>query len=78
MKSTLRTILRTALASAFVLFSSLAGATTITWTNTAGGIYQTDANWVPNVVPTILDNANFTNNAKWSHKKRLKCWKRCA
>ncbi len=35
------------------------------WTNDAGGKYQTDANWNPNLMPSILDNANFTNNASY-------------
>ena len=35
----------------------------IVWTNNAGGQFHTAANWNPNTVPGLTDNANFTNNA---------------
>jgi T5SS/PEP-CTERM-associated repeat protein len=35
------------------------------WTNPVGGTYHVAGNWLNNVVPGALDNANFTNNATY-------------
>ena len=35
------------------------------WTNALGGNYHTTTNWLANLVPGALDNANFTNNATY-------------
>ena len=52
--------------AAVVLLSSLTGvyADTITWTNTAGGSFQTAANWSPtNRIPGGLDTAEFKQSS---------------
>ena len=46
------------IAALAVAFSS--NATTITWTNTAGGNWNVAANWDPNQVPGSNDVANIT------------------
>ena len=51
--------------AAAVLFSALTGvyADTITWTNTAGGSFQSAANWSPtNRIPGGLDTAQFNTS----------------
>jgi T5SS/PEP-CTERM-associated repeat protein len=35
------------------------------WVNTAGGNYQTSANWLGNVVPRVFDNTHFTSNSSY-------------
>jgi T5SS/PEP-CTERM-associated repeat protein len=35
------------------------------WTNPVGGNYNVAGNWLNNLVPGALDNANFTNNATY-------------
>ncbi|MGH7941208.1 MAG: hypothetical protein ACREFR_09075, partial [Limisphaerales bacterium] len=45
------------------LFAALnSGATTITWTNTAGGNWSVAANWSPNVVPGQLNVLNSSDD----------------
>lgn len=46
----------------FLVLSFLAAArgATVTWTNTAGGAWQTAANWSPNQVPGAADTALIT------------------
>lgn len=39
-----------------------AGATTLTWTNTAGGLWSNPTNWSPNVVPGQLNTLNSADD----------------
>ena len=41
-------------------------AATIIWTNTAGGTWNTAANWSPNIVPGAGDTANITTPGTYS------------
>lgn len=38
-------------------------AAEVVWTNTAGGNWNTAANWSPNQVPTAAENASITNTS---------------
>ena len=46
---------------ALLALGNLAHCTTITWTNPAGGGWNTAANWNPNSVPGATDTAIITN-----------------
>ena len=54
--------------AAVVLLSGLTGAyaDTLSWTNTAGGSFQTAANWKPNAVPGMTDIAKFSSNGTYT------------
>ena len=43
------------------VFSLTAGASTVTWTNTAGGAWSVPSNWSPNFVPGLSDDAVITS-----------------
>ena len=65
--STSRLWKRTVLAAAVWSFSLLAApAATLVWTNTAGGLWSTAANWLPNAVPGAGDTAIITNAATYT------------
>jgi hypothetical protein len=51
--------------SLFTVFTT-AYADTIVWTNTAGGNWNTAANWSPNVVPGSGDAVEVTNDASYT------------
>lgn len=65
--STSRLWKRTVLAAAVWSFSLLAApAATLVWTNTAGGLWSTAANWLPNAMPGAGDTAIITNAATYT------------
>ncbi len=49
----------------FTAFTT-AHADTIVWTNTAGGNWNTAANWSPNVIPGSSDTVEVTNDASYT------------
>jgi hypothetical protein len=51
---------------ALLALNSVAHATTIIWTNTAGGDWSVAANWSPNQVPGSSDSALITNNGTYT------------
>ena len=56
------------LASLLLGFFSLltTTATTVVWTNTAGGNWNVTANWSPNQLPTVADDVFITNNGTYA------------
>src|SRR5260370_31746136 len=53
-------------AGIFLAAISLGRAATIAWTNTAGGTWNTAANWTPNQVPDAGDDALITSNGTYT------------
>src|ERR1017187_5127731 len=51
---------------ALLAIASVTHATTITWTNTAGGNWSVAANWSPNQVPGSSDTAILTNDGTYT------------
>ncbi|MGC9944269.1 MAG: hypothetical protein ABSE48_20775, partial [Verrucomicrobiota bacterium] len=62
MKSILRSL---TLALLSCIVASTTQATTITWTNTAGGNWNASANWNPNQVPGASDTAIITTSGTY-------------
>jgi hypothetical protein len=50
----------------FVCFHHLSIATTLTWTNSAGGSWTNAANWSPNQVPASVDQIVITNAGSYT------------
>ena len=55
-----------ALALALVASNLQSQAATFIWTNTAGGIWSTAANWSPNAAPAAADTVFITNSGTYS------------
>src|ERR1039457_2346957 len=51
---------------ALLAIASVTHATTITWTNTAGGNWSVAANWSPNQVPGASDTAQITTSGTYA------------
>src|ERR1039458_3022520 len=49
-----------------LLSAECSQATTIAWTNTAGGLWSVPANWSPNSVPGSSDDVFITANGSYS------------
>lgn len=49
-----------------LLLAARTSAAELVWTNTAGGTWNTAANWSPNQIPTAIDRVWITNNGTYT------------